>query len=181
MALFATLGASGLFSGGTGLAAAGMAASGAGSILGGMAQGRAYDRQARGEIDAAAAREAMLRRDNRKREGATRAALAGSGLTIEGSPLDLIADEANISELNARLVRYDGAARAAELRNRGRAARLGGLVEGVGSMAMAGSTLLGGQLSYARLFGDAAPASVGSQLGYGGMVGGSGIGQAVLV
>jgi hypothetical protein len=118
MALLATLGASGLFSGGTALATAGGLLGAAGSLAGGLAQGSAYDRQARGEIDAANARESMLRRDNRRQMGQTVAGLAASGLTIDGSPLDLIADQANIAELNAQLARYEGVSRAAELRGR---------------------------------------------------------------
>jgi hypothetical protein len=184
MAMFATIAASSLFQGASTVAAIGSAVGGVGSVVQGFSQGRALDRRADQEITAAGARARMLNRDNRRQAGATRAAMAASGLTITGSPLDLIADQANLMELNEQLTRYDGQVRAATMRDRADQARLGGLVDGVGSAFQAGTTLLGDRLDFARIFGNPRPQAVGGGgggLSFGGLVGSAGGGLGVLV
>ena len=181
-------GSAGAVSGGTALAAGGAALGGLGGLVGGFVEASAYDRAARGEIDAARQREIITRRDGERGLGRTRAALAGSGLTMEGSALDLIADEAGTAELSALLTRYEGQSRAAALRDRARGARIGGLAAFGSGILDAGSTILGGQTRLQTMFprnpprmpGAGAGGGLGGGLRFGGLIGGGGIGQGAL-
>jgi hypothetical protein len=181
MAMFATLAASSLFQGASTVAAIGSAVGGVGSVVQGFSQGRALDRRADQEITAAGARARMLNRDNRRQAGATRAAMGASGLVISGSPLDLIADQANLMELNEQLTRYDGQVRAAGFRDQANQSRLGGLVGGLGAAFSASTTLLGDRLDFARVFGSGRPEALGGGLSFGGVVGAGQPGLGVLV
>ena len=52
------------------------------------------------------------RRENRRLISSIRAGYGGSGLTMEGSPLDVLADSATEAELDAQRIEYEGQASA---------------------------------------------------------------------
>lgn len=66
----------------------------------------------------AAEAEKRFRRMSRKRMGAARAARGASGVTLEGSALDALAESAMQEELDALTIRYQGELRARDHRIR---------------------------------------------------------------
>lgn len=83
----------------------------------------------------AAAEAERARRDTRRRLGAIRAAAGASGITLSGSTIDVLADQAAEEELNRLIIIFGGEvqARESELRARaiereGRSALIGGFI-----------------------------------------------------
>lgn len=106
-------------------AAASTAATAAGGVIGGLQQAAQARQQAQlAEENAKAAQrasmveESRLRRRHRRMAGGARAAFASSGVQIEGSPLDVLADQAMEFEQSALLTRQQGQFRSIEQRNR---------------------------------------------------------------
>lgn len=66
------------------------------------------ERNAQAAIDRAAAEEVRLRRDRDRRIESTRATFGASGVQIQGSPLEVLADEAMEAEEDALLIRFGG-------------------------------------------------------------------------
>lgn len=95
-----------------------------------------------------AVKEAQLRRDRLRRLGAFRAAVAGRGMTLSGSPLAVMADQVAEAEEEALLLRYAGESRASATwySAQVQAARYkaAGLNEGLTKFGMAGASILGG-------------------------------------
>lgn len=137
----------------TALSIAGTVVGAVGQIAQGNAQARALDFNAQQRMqDAQQARlnaaeeERRIRRDNRLRLGNFAASRGASGVTAEGSALDVFADAAAEGELRALDARYGGlmAARAAEqdaafMRMQAKSTRRNALFG-------AGGTILGGAL-----------------------------------
>lgn len=102
------------------------------------------DRNAGIARDQAAADEGAFRRDIARRQSAARAAYGASGVTMEGSPLDVLESSATNAEYDALNIRYKGELKAlgysgdAEV-NRARA----GMAETQGAVN-AGAALFGG-------------------------------------
>lgn len=69
---------------------------------------RLGDRNAEAAILQAAAEEERLRTDRERRISATRAAFGASGVQLQGSPLDVIADQVMTAEEDALLIRFGG-------------------------------------------------------------------------
>ncbi len=99
---------------------------------------------ARAEVQASAAEETRLRREQRRRIGATRAAFGAAGVTLAGTPLEVLSEQALIAEEDALLVRFGGQVRAREERARGALFAAAGQQAFVGGLFEAGATLLGG-------------------------------------
>lgn len=98
----------------------------------------------------ATAEERRLRRQQSRQMGAARAFFGASGTTLQGSPLDILADQAMEAEENALLVRFGGErqriafeTQAAFKKSEARAALYGGLLKtgasGVSGAAQAGA------------------------------------------
>ncbi len=106
------------------------------SIAQGNAEAKSLNRQAN-QREADANEEAdRRRRDARRIIGQNRANIGASGISLEGSPLEVLADNAAEGELDARTAIVAGARDAANLRSRASAARSSGFIG-------AGSALLG--------------------------------------
>lgn len=130
---------------GTGLAAAGQ-------ISSGIAAGRAADFNARvaeqnAELERwrSARDERLFRRDARRLQGKQRAAIAKSGVTTAGSPLEVLAETAAQAEEEALAIRFGGnvahdraKAQASLHRFEGRQRRLAGAL-GAGSSLLTGA------------------------------------------
>lgn len=133
-----------------------------GAIVKGNAQARAAETnaqiseaQARQQQLVAAENERRQRRDTERRLGAAAANRGASGVAMEGSPLDVFADEAAEGELVALDIRYGGLMSARNLQSqaamdRAEASRLrsGGLWSAAGVLLgaglNAGRSLIGG-------------------------------------
>lgn len=143
------LGALGTAAGAGGLGTLGTVIGGVGTVLGGIAsrqQAQFQSAVARSNAIAAqqqaAAEEVRFRRERARRMGATRAAFGAAGVSMEGTPLDILAEQALIAEEDALLIRFGGQQRAREQRlqaqlfeQEGQGALVGGILKG-------GSTIL---------------------------------------
>ena len=130
------------------LLAIGAAFSAFGSLMGGASKRRAKRREAaRQQRNAAIARDQaaaeILRQTvvSRKVQGSMRAAYGAAGVTVEGSPLDVLEESAANAELDRLTIKYRGELRAigyeegaAESRREGSDAFTGGLISAAGSM-----------------------------------------------
>lgn len=101
--------------------------------------------------DMAGIEEQRQRIQARKQIGAMRAGYGASGLQIDGSVEDILAESASNAELDALLIRQGGAARATGLRNEANLDRAQGKNAMRSGALSAAGTLLGGagQTSYA--------------------------------
>lgn len=108
---------------------------------------------ARAEVQGAAAEEVRLRREQRRRIGATRAAFGAAGVTLAGTPLEVLAEQALVAEEDALLVQFGGRVAAREQRSRASIFAAEGRQEFRGGLFQAGATLLGGFESGALSFG----------------------------
>jgi hypothetical protein len=122
-----------------------------GSIAGANAQASAAEQQAAfAEQNAAIARqraasdEARTRRENRRRQGLARATIGASGVTFEGSPLDVLSDSAAEAELDALTVRQAGELEASGFRQQARNARARASDARTAGRIGAGTALLSG-------------------------------------
>lgn len=77
---------------------------------------RLAERNAQAAIQQAGAVETRLRRDRDRRIESTRAAFGASGVQFQGSPLEVIADEALEAEEDALLIRFGGVQAAQQAR-----------------------------------------------------------------
>ena len=137
------------------LAAAATVVTAAGSIMSGQSQAAALSAQAKVEKQRAAF-EAERQRDYAARFlGAQRAAYGASGVTLEGTPIDVLADTAAQAELDALAIQWGGQARATALSSQASAARLGGYM-GAGAALLEGASSWGEPLTKS-LFGPTIP------------------------
>lgn len=111
-----------------------------------------YERNAQITRQNAQMQEDRQRRLATMRAGANRAAIGASGITTEGSALDLLESNAMQEELDALMIRWNGANAAADLeanaqlqRAQGRNARLSGYGQ-AGSALLLGGTRAAGML-----------------------------------
>jgi hypothetical protein len=100
--------------GALGVIAAGSAISAGGSI----ASGIMASQQAANAIRTSALEEQRFRRSARRRAGLARAQFGALGITSEGSPLEVLADQAAEQEEDAMLIRFGGQVRKAESKAR---------------------------------------------------------------
>lgn len=134
------------------IAAIGAAGVGAvSSIQQGRAAKRVGEQNAQLALGRAKLEEARFRRDQRRRLGRIRAGIGARGITVEGSPLALLADQAAEIEEDALLIRFGGDVAAAEARTRGSFAKAAGISRGLsllgtaaGFAGQAGESLLDG-------------------------------------
>lgn len=105
-------------------------------------QGKMAQQESRAE----AAREA---RDNMRRMGSARAAFGKGGVQIEGSPLDVLADQAMEGKLNELIIKYGGDKARMAYKAQAKNAKL----EATAAWAKASSTLLTSGASWMGLEG----------------------------
>lgn len=154
----AAVGATSAFSLGTALSLAGTAV----SVLGAIGQGNIA--QAVGDYNAqlaeqnevlarkqAAEEERRFRISMAKQLGSLRSAYARAGVTMEGSPMDVLAESAYTAELDALTIREGGRAQASTLRSEANLERLSGRAQQTGSYYSAASELLGGAANYYQM------------------------------
>lgn len=97
----------------------------------------------------AAEKERQQRILARKQIGSARAAYGASGVTMEGSPLDVLEESAYNSELDALTLRYGGQIESMGLRNQAALERMQGKsAKTAGYMNAGSSLLLGGAKAY---------------------------------
>lgn len=125
------------------------------SVAGALSQANVA--QATGEYNAAMAEEnAVLARSQaaeqetryrtaaRKQLGAMRAAYGKSGVTMEGSPMDVLTESAYTAELDALTIREGGRAKAAAYESEAAISRLQGKTQQQGGYYSAAAELLSG-------------------------------------
>lgn len=123
------------------LALAATAVAAAGAVAGGISQMNQASAAADYEKKAAAENARRQSIDAQKQLGRARANYGASGVTMEGSPLDVLEESAQTAELDRLTILQGGKMRADQYKTQGQNA----LVKGAGSAA---STLLGGTLDY---------------------------------
>lgn len=140
------------------IAAAGTAIAAVGAVAQGQAAGAAADYNAQlVEQNAILARKKSAEEERRfriqtaRQLGSMRAAYARAGVTMEGTPMDVLAESAYTAELDALTIREGGRATAAALANEAKIARLQGRSQETGSYYSAASELLGGATDYYRM------------------------------
>ena len=74
------------------------------------------ERDAKAALSAAKAREGAVRRDRMRRISAARASFGAMGTQIAGTPLEVLSDAFVTAELDAHLIRHQGAVEAANAR-----------------------------------------------------------------
>lgn len=125
------------------LAIAGTAVSTVGSVIGGIQEGNMLRANARAAQSQAAADEEDIRRRNARVLSEVRARTGASGLLMEGSPLEVLADDAAEAELEAQRRRWQGNVEAEQLRSRARGAMIGGFMNAGASLLTGGSRVAG--------------------------------------
>ena len=128
---------------GLGLKVGGMVLGAVGSVLGGKAKKKAAKAAAAREREDAKFREEAHRRDTARLISAQAAAAGASGLAIEGSPLLVMAETAQLGERDALHIRRGGQLNAAALKAEGSAAAIGGYLDAGAKLLSGGSTLAG--------------------------------------
>lgn len=98
-----------------------------GSIVSGMAQQGQANAQAKVARQAGAFNAQRIREQGHQALGAMRAGFGKSGLQMEGSPLDILAQSAGDVELDAVAARHQGEVQAATYKAAGKGAFYGGL------------------------------------------------------
>jgi hypothetical protein len=101
-----------------------------------------YERNARITEQNAQMQEDRQRRLAAMRAGANRAAIGASGITAEGSALDLLESNAAQEELDALMIRWNGQTAAGDLRANAQLQRSAGRTAMFNGFAGAGSALL---------------------------------------
>lgn len=134
------------------------------SAVGAVAQGNSakamadYNAQV-SENDAAAARAAANYEEGRLRErsarllSAQRAAIAASGIDLEGSPLAVMEETALEAEMDALAIRQQGSVAAARSMSQAALSRMEGKAAKTASYFQAGASLLNGASAYGRIYG----------------------------
>jgi hypothetical protein len=115
---------------------AGTALSAAGAIASGRAQAQAAEFNAQAAVNQAAANEAQQRRNAARVLSQGRANVAASGIEMDGSPLEVMADSAAAAELDALTIRYGGQVRASQERMTGGMARSAGYTGAASTLLM---------------------------------------------
>ena len=87
---------------------------------------------------------ARHRRASKKLQSEQIARYGAAGVTLEGSPILVMADSAADAELDEALIKFEGASKARALRSEARLHKLTGDAAFTGSLIKAGSTLLPG-------------------------------------
>ena len=123
------------------------------SVAGGLQQqeqakvnAQVLEDQARVQKQAAALEADTLRRQAEAVKSRQRAAYAASGVTLEGSPLQVLEDTAAEAELDALAIRWSGSVAEAQSRRQAAEARLAGRMA-AGADPIAFGVTLGGTLS----------------------------------
>lgn len=125
-----------------------------------------YERNAQITRQNAQAQEDRQRRLTAMRAGANRAAIGASGVTVDGSALDLLEANAMQEELDALMIRWNGETAAGDMEANARLQRAAGRSARISSFAGAGSALLLGGAKAADML-KIAPAPVPSSYGLG--------------
>lgn len=131
------------------------------------------ENQAIAARNAAAVREQQHREQVRRLHATQRAVSGASGVTEEGSPLLVMADTLEQAELDAQRIRYGGEVSAAGFESQARLSRFQGQQAAQAGLIGAGSTLLSGAASAARVYGGTGGGGGGGirnpyAIGYGG-------------
>lgn len=135
----------------TALTIAGAVVSAGGAIAQGQQQQAAAENaaawstyNAQRETEEARVNASEARRTGQMRQGAARAAVAGSGVTMEGTPLDAVAQSAEDVELDVQSILYAGRTRALAYTNEAARSRASGAMASQASYWTAGRNLLTG-------------------------------------
>jgi hypothetical protein len=111
-----------------------------------------YERNAQIAEQNAKVQEDRQRRLSAMRAGANRAAVGASGVSLEGSPLDILESNAAQEEMDALMIRWNAQNEATGLRASGALQRAQGLnAQRQGWMSAGSAILLGGARAYDRI------------------------------
>jgi hypothetical protein len=133
------------------LMVAGTAVSAIGSVMQGQqaaamgaAQQAAYNQQAEADRQAAAFEASREYEKGRRAQSRAMTAVAGSGVTLEGSPTEALAENARQIEMDVQAIRYGSSLRQNNLRTQGEIARFKGeQAQTAGSIGAAGNIFSG--------------------------------------
>lgn len=146
-----TLGAA-MTAAGTALSAASFLQQGAAAKASARYNAALYERNSQIAQQNAQFQEDRQRRVAAQRMGANRAAIGGSGVTMDGSALDILESNAAQEELDALMIRWNGTNAASDLMGNAGLQRAQGANAQTGSFIGAGSALLlGGAKAAERL------------------------------
>lgn len=120
------------------IALVGAAVSAAGAIAGGISQQAAANNAAKYEKQAAAENARRQSVDAQKQIGRARANYGASGVTMEGSPLDVLEESARTAELDRLTILQQGKVRAQKYKAQGKEALYGGITSAAGTLLGAG-------------------------------------------
>ena len=115
------------------------------AAAGGVAQQQAAKANAKQAQAAAAFDEARQRERAQKILAAQRVGFAKAGVTLEGTPGDVLANTAEDAEIDALAIRWGGASRAAAFKAQGQSALIGGITGAAGAL-LTGVTTYGQDL-----------------------------------
>jgi hypothetical protein len=147
---------------GAGLSAVSALSQGAAASSAAKYNATLYERNAQITRQAAQAQEDRQRRLATMRAGANRAAIGASGVTTEGSALDLLEANAVQEELDALMIRWNGETASGDMEANARLQRASGRAARFNSFAGAGSALLlGGAKAFDMIKLAPVPSSVG--------------------
>lgn len=110
------------------------------------------EQQAKAQRDAAAYQADRAREQAAKNRSAQRVAAAASGVTPEGSPLELLGDTAAMDEMNALVIKYNGEVGASQSESRATLDRMQGRQAVTSSYLSAGSSLLSGASKASQIY-----------------------------
>lgn len=112
------------------------------------------ERNAQAELQRAEAEEVRFRRDRQRRSAATRAAFGAAGVQVEGTPLEVLADQAAEAEEDALLIRLGGLTAAQRARLRGDVEAREQRLRAAAFRQQAGTSLLAGGLEAGETIGE---------------------------
>jgi hypothetical protein len=135
------------------LSAAGMVQSASAQASAKKAQAAQAERAALISRQQAAAEEEKQRRLSRRAQGSAVANVGASGITLEGSPLDVLEDSAMEEELDALTIRYNGEIGAMTYESEAAMARSGAAAARTAGYYGAASSLLSGAAKIAGISG----------------------------
>ncbi|OPL13591.1 MAG: hypothetical protein AVO39_10350 [delta proteobacterium MLS_D] len=101
-------------------------------------------------VEAAAHEELQTREEARRLRGRMMALYGKSGITMEGSPLEVMADAAAEEELDVWAIRKTGSTKAARARSEAELSLMEGKARETSGYLQAGSSLLSGAADYGR-------------------------------
>ncbi len=110
------------------------------ALLGGIINKSGFDAQAERQRQAGIANLARIKRDARTSEGAMMVYFGKSGVTMEGSPMDAIGQNAYNAAMDEYMSNFNTESAVAASKQQGKAALISGIIQAAGSMSGDGAS-----------------------------------------